>query len=460
MQNFQLCREVPVHREYDVLVCGGGPSGCAAAMASAREGMQTLLVEKNGYLGGATVAQFVMPVLSMNGVDFPGIWHEWARELDRLGGMGELRQRRNRLVDGSVDPELVKYAWENLLSEAGVDVLYHAHFCDVMKDAAILGGIVVSTMGGLLAIPAKRVIDCTGDAHLCAQAGVPWEQGDGKSPSAMALTKPFRLGNAKMPENFPTEEHLKKIDDDYAHAMNQREFTDPIITQGRIILYLKAWTRPLANRPEMLVGGPSRILNVNPLDPWELSRAEHTARQQIQQVKDYYLKYCPGCENAYFLDSSSQIGIRSTRRIQGVERVTKAEAFGFQKSPAAIARSSWHIDIWPADSYTTQADQSPEGWMERVKAGDWFDIPYGCIVPSGVDNLLVGGRCISADHFAQSSLRIQQTCMATGDAAGVAAAMSVRAGVSPRELDGRMVAEYVWQRRDDVRPFSGLPCKI
>jgi hypothetical protein len=450
-------RDTPVLGEYDVVVAGGGPSGCAAATAAARQGVDTLLVEKDGYLGGATVSQFVMPVLSMNGVDFQGLWHEWMRVLQRLDGVGDLRSRRGRYADGSVDPEGVKRAWDELLAEAGAQLLHHVLVAGAIVDGGAIRGLLLETKAGRRVVLARCIVDCTGDGLVCDQAGVPWEQGDGTSVYAMACTKPFRLGNARMPEGFPTSEHLKGIDRDYQAAMDRDEYTDPIITQGRIVQYLKAWTRPLANRPEMLVGGPSRILNINALDPWDVTRAEREARAQIWQVQDYYRKYLAGCEDSYFLDSSNQIGVRSTRRVHGLARVTKEDVFGFGKHADGIARSSWHVDVWPHDSYTKGANAHEDReWMARLRAGDYFDIRYGCLVAKGVDNLLMAGRCISADHWAQSSLRIQQTCIATGQAAGVAAALSVKDNTTPRELGPLRVVAQLAADRAAVEPFEGL----
>ena len=131
--------------------------------------------------------------------------------------------------------------------------------------------------------------------------------------------------------------------------------------------------------------------------------------------------------------------------------------FNLLKSPDSVAKSSWHIDVWPADSFTAGADRSPEGWIEKVRAGDYFDIPYGCIVADQIDNLLMAGRCISADHWAQSSLRIQQTCMATGQAAGLAAALSIEEHRTPRAMDPRPVAERLASLRSSVIPFQALP---
>ncbi len=446
-------RELKIIGEFDVVVAGGGPAGCAAAVAAARHGAKTLLIEKYGYLGGATVTQLVMPVLSSNGADLEGIWHEWMTALDAMGGVGELAARRGRKVDGSVDPELVKFAWDQLLTAAGAKILHHACVAEVMKVKGRVTGVVLETVAGRVAVAAKRVIDCTGDGLVAAMAGAGFDAGDEAGNPAMAMTKPFRLGNAFMPKDFPNDDYLRKIDEDFDAAMANGEFDDPIITSGRIKLYLKAWTRPLAKRPEMLVGGPSRILGVDPLDPWQFSEAERTARAQIRQVRDYYLKYCPGCENAYFLDSSNQIGVRSSRRIHGIDRIDKVAVDALRKREDGIARGSWWVDIWPAASYTAAAEVNSKEWAERVRNGDYYDIPYGCVVADQVDNLLVAGRCVSADHWAQSSLRIQQTCQSTGQAAGTIAALSLRENLTPRELDSRLATEALKLDRKNVKRF-------
>jgi len=445
-------KEVPVLGEYDVVVVGGGAAGCAAALYAARHGANVLLVEKYGYLGGATVSQLVCPVLSTNGVDLIGVWNEYIRAIKKRNGLGKIWGYY--VIMGSVDPEVVKYAWSDLLCEAGVNLLFHVTVSDAIVENDIIKGIVVESVAGTGAIYAKRVIDCSGNGCVADKAGVEWEQGDGVNKYAMALTKPFRLGNAIKPSDFPTEQHLKTIEDGYKEAIESGVYTSPMITTGRVVPYAKAWTRPLGNRPEMLVGGPSRILRVNPLDPFELTNAELEAFDTIWQVQDFYRKYVPGCENAYFLDTSSHIGIRSSRRICGIEKVRAEDVIEFKKYSDSIAKASWDIDIWPANSYTADAvPRESEEYKKRIdkmKAGDYYDIRYGCIVAKGIDNLFVAGRCISSDHIAQASLRIQQTCMATGQAAGTAAAISLKENVTPRELESKKVVEQLKIDRDAV----------
>ncbi|HQI77374.1 MAG TPA: FAD-dependent oxidoreductase, partial [Candidatus Latescibacteria bacterium] len=167
-------------------------------------------------------------------------------------------------------------------------------------------------------------------------------------------------------------------------------------------------------------------------------------------------RFVPGFEEAYLLDTSNQIGVRSSRRLRGLATVSDEDVWNFNKYPDSIARASWDVDVWPADSYSKAAvPLGTDGYkwrQERMERGDYFDIPYGAIVADGVDNLFMAGRCISASHLAQASLRIQQTCMSTGQAAGTAAALCVRTGASPRALDPQRVIRQLEQDRAAVKP--------
>ena len=434
-------RELPVLGEWDVIVCGGGPAGCAAAVAAARHGAKTLLLEKDGYLGGATVSQLVCVILSTNAVDFQGIWHEYIHHLRRRNAVRPFTGPGNSgMIHSAVDPEQVKYVWDELLSAAGVHLLHHVYGCSAIVEDGVAKGVVAETRAGRQALLARCVVDCTGDGIVAAQSGVPWNQGDGEHKYAMALTKVFRLGGIPSPEDWPDARAMDHAEQALSEAIARGEYTAPVVMeQQRLLNYLRGrcWLLPDARREMLSV--ISRVLRVDPLDPADFTRAEREGREQAFQAADFICRYVPGFEKAYLLDTSAQIGLRSSRRLQGVATVTEEDARNFHKYPDAIARSSWDIDVWPADSYSAPAvDRESDEWRARrdqLLTGEYFDIRYGCIVAAGVDNLLMAGRCISAEHVAESSLRIQQTCMATGQAAGVAAAMSVRGGVTPRCLD-------------------------
>ena len=419
-------RDVPVMGEFDVVVAGGGPAGCAAAIAAARHGARALLVEEDGYLGGTTVDGLVVPILSTNGVDFQGVWHELMHKLKGRNGVAGLAPRRgfSYMLVGSVDPEMVKLAWDELATDAGVVLLHHALVAGAMVGEGGVGGVLAETRAGRRAILARRVVDCTGDGAVCAAAGVPWEQGADGRKWAMAVTKVFRWGGVPLPKEIRPGQGIpgfgRSIDHRAGEAM-----------------------------------GFNRILRIDPLDPWDLTRAEREGRAIAWNALDAKRKK-PGGEHLRLVDPSHRIGVRSSRRIHGIATATRDDAWNFRKHPDGIARSSWDIDIHSPEVPNLPAvpRDSPayKPRIERMQRGDYFDIRYGCIVARGVDNLLVAGRCLSAEHEAQASLRIQQTCMATGQAAGTAAALSLRQGVPPRELDPSALVAQLARDRAAVEP--------
>jgi hypothetical protein len=420
--------QIPVLGDYDVVVCGGGPAGCAAAIGAARHGAKTLLIEKYGFLGGATVAQLVSVVLSTNGIDFQGLWHEWARRLLVARAMAPLIRTPSPLYPDSswfrtsVDSEGVKRVWDDLVEEAGVQTLLLAHVCGVRVDGGRITGVVVHTRAGLRLVGARRVIDTTGDAAVCHEAGVSWDRGVAGKPWPQQVSLVRRMGGVPAPGT---------------------EGGRPLGGGGTV-----------AYRPETL--GRVDRLRVDPLDPFAVSAAMREARREIRRQAEAL----PAGQ--YLVDTAAELGIRTSRIVQGLARVTDDDVWALRKAPDGIARSSWEIDIHPPDDERPL----PERWFHsrsaayaaftcRLAEGDGFDIPYGCLVTAGVDHLLVAGRCLSAGYLAQGSLRIQQTCMSTGQAAGVAAALSLQADTTPRELASPVLVAQLKQDRD-VEPAFPL----
>jgi len=420
-------KDITVLCEYDVVVCGGGAAGCAAAVTAAKCGAKTLLIEKYGYLGGATTAQLVIAVLSTNGVDFQGVWHQYANALKKRNGISELiyDPRFDYIICGSVDSEAVKYAWDDLLTEANVDVLHHAIVMDTIVENSVIKGLCVYTKSGEHAIMAKRIIDCTGDGEVCSIAGVPWEQGDGDSKFAMSMSKIFKYGNVPIFENA-------------------------ISGLGGI-----GFGRSMGNNLNLRMGVGKRLLNINPLDPWDMTKAEREGRDSAWEIVEVRKKQ-EGYENVCIAETSMHVGVRSSRRIKGHAVATENDAWNFIKYDDEIAKSSWDIDIWPANDATkptvARSNEKYKLRIEKMKKGDYFSIRYGSLTPLGVENLLVAGRCISSEHVAQSSLRIQQTCMSTGEAAGAAAAISIKDNINSSKLDVNILQKYLSEIRENIEP--------
>lgn len=428
-------RTVPVLGHWDVVVCGGGPAGCAAAWAAARAGARTLLIERDGHCGGTTVSSLVCVVLSTNGVDLQGVWHEWARALARRDGFGGLDQGRHTLGPhwwcGTVHPEAVKVAWDEVLTAAGVELLHHAWATSaICDDAGRVCGVTIACAAGQRAVLAKQVVDASGDGVVAADAGATWDCGHAGQPWAMGVGIMWRVADA------------------------------PGIAAVDAGVALRGRGRRIAGSTECL-GGLLRVLAVDPLDPFALTRASREGRAEVWSRQGGRLRAADG---ALLVATPNRPGVRSSRRIHGVATVSDEDLLGLTKHAHSIARASWEIDVHPAETahgkVINLSDPRVARHHEGVQNGDWCDIPFGALVPRGVDGVLLAGRCISAGHLALSSLRIQQTCMAIGEAAGTAAAWCAARGVPARDLDGAELSAHLTHTRAAIEPFWRQPVTV
>jgi hypothetical protein len=390
--------------DVDVIICGGGPAGCAAAIASARSGARTLLLEKNGYLGGATVAQLVAVVLSTNGIDFQGVWHEYAARLAQYDGFTGLKKAPNPYYPefswqrGSVDPEQVKRVWHELVSESGVEILHNCTVIDLFQENRRISGVEIFCRGLHRAILGKCVVDATGNGDVAALAGCQWLRGSEPDCYTQEVSMMYR--SVGSPE---------------AHN--------------------------LGNRHEVLARKNRK--QVDTLDVKALSAATVSMRTEIWEASS------PG----KLIATADELGVRTSRIVLGRETVTNDAAWNLVKHSHAVARCSWELDVHPTGSgpvdphlYHGKSAIYAER-LQRLAAGEWFDIPYGALVSRDIDNLLLAGRIVSAELFAHGALRIQQTCMATGEAAGVMAAVSVRDEVTPAEAEPALAIKKLEQLR-------------
>ena len=425
---------------YDVIVCGGGTAGSVAAVAAARHGARTLIIEQFGFLGGSQTAALVVPMMAFS----------TGKEQLVTGLNQEIIDRCNALPGDNegifFNFELLKYVLEDMALEAGCELLYHTFICDAVVEDGALRGVEVVNKSGKRTLRGAQFIDCTGDADVAFLAGVPCESGRPEDGLNQSASLRFVLGGVDLPalaqfltdHGRPTPNHVRfgcgfargGVGDSVLGELMERAERDGVFSaeEGG---YIQFFTVP--GRPGELAFNCPRVTHVNGAQAEDLTRVQVQGRRIIPKIVEFCRRYLAGFDNAYIAFTAPMVGIRESRRIVG-EHVLDIEDFRrARKFPDGIAKSCYPIDI-----------HNPSGvgvTLEKLPPGQYHEIPYRCLVPKGVDNLLVAGRCISATFEAQAAIRIEATCRAFGEAAGVAAALCLRHDTSPRALDTALLLE-------------------
>ncbi|GIV01940.1 MAG: hypothetical protein KatS3mg015_0770 [Fimbriimonadales bacterium] len=421
---------------YDVVVCGGGTAGAVAAIKAARLGAKTLVIEQNSGLGGTQTFAWVTPMMP----NYLGG--------DQLcKGMNlEIQERHARRVGpaevehGQVwyDPITVALVLEEMADDAGLHRLYNTVLigADVIQSGADrrIEAVRVATKKGPLAIQAAQFVDATGDADLITLAGGETESGD-ESGVNQPMTLRFTLARVNLAavRDF-FGEHAQPSTDRFVHVGFAEAKESPIAHLVRAAIedgvllpndlgYFQFFT--IHGRPGELAFNCPRLVGYDPLDPFDVSRAMAAGRKAIARVHEFCKRYLPGFEESYIGVIAPMIGNRESRRIVGEYVLTEEDHQQCRKFPDAIARNRYPIDI-----HLTKGGVE----LRKLPEDDYHEIPYRCLIPKGIANALVAGRCLSATFAAQSSVRIQPVCRAMGEAAGTAAALCAQKGCSPREL--------------------------
>ncbi|PIQ23083.1 FAD-dependent oxidoreductase [bacterium (Candidatus Blackallbacteria) CG17_big_fil_post_rev_8_21_14_2_50_48_46] len=436
--------KLPYLAECDVLVLGGGSAGAAAAIAAARSGARTILVEQNGFLGGTSTAALVTPMMANHLQEKPlnqGIYLEVLNTLLETGDAAVYKDGNA----GWFNPEMLKLVLEQKAVEAGVRLFYHVYFSEAVVEDRVLKGVVVETKSGRGMIAAEVCIDASGDADLAFQAGVPMVVGRPEDHANQPMALRFNLGHVDLIKARDYFASLGEFDwTDNPHDPELPLWTtactwdkswplSPVfqaaVAAGDLseddAAYFQIFTVP--GRPgEVAFNCPRMDQLKNSLDFQQRSQVQVEGKQRILKLWRFCQHYLPGFEKSFIAQIAPMPGIRESRRIVGEYVLSSEDFFAARKFPDAIARNNYPIDIHSRDK---------SGGLHFMKAGDYHEIPFRCLLPLEIENLLVAGRCLSADFAAQGAVRIIPNCYAMGQAAGTAAALAVQQACSPRELD-------------------------
>jgi hypothetical protein len=424
----EINTEIPIVDQVDVLVVGGGPAGVAAALAAARRGAKTCIVEQFNCLGGVATSG------GHNHISQYNAWNDRSQHI--VGGIpDEIRLRMLArgfaTYDGSCfdfHVEGLKLLLDEMMAEAGVQVRYYTFFAGTLTEHGTVTGGIIQSKSGRQAILARRVVDCTGDGDAAASAGAAFAQGRPQDGRCQPTTLMFTIGGVEWPrvEAWRSSYQMRDVWLKAQADGIMEPFQDQI---------MGFWHTDVL--PDQVGVNMTHMVNIDTTRSEDLTRATIEGRRQSFHLVEVFRKVVPGMAQCYLISTAPALGLRESRRIRGGVTITADDLMGQRAWPDSIGYGSFFIDIH------NPAGPGMSGQTWRPPAGFHYQIPYRALVPQGVDNLLVAGRCISADHVALGSLRIMVTCMVMGEAAGAAAILSLHEETTPAELDPSLLREQL-----------------
>ncbi|MBQ9940541.1 MAG: FAD-dependent oxidoreductase [Clostridia bacterium] len=405
--------------KYELVVVGGGFAGTAAAISAAKQGVDVLLIEKYNCLGGAAANALVMPFMPYwtNVPDTKerkylcgNLFLEIVEEMNKISGVGKSMS--------TFDEEILKIVLNRMVVKYGVKLLFNSSVIEAKKDNGKITSVLVYGKSGTMGFFADTFIDATGDAELCALAGCEYSLGREIDNLCQPMTLCFRLGNVNKEKCWKNHGMINSLYNEFKEKgliKNPRENVLMFDNVNEGIIHINS----------------TRIVRRNPTDPFDVTQAELEAREQVFELNKFLTENIPGFENARVISTGMHIGIRESRKVVGEYVLTEEDLLSLARFDDAIATANYSIDI-----------HNPEGtgtrWHE-FNPGEWYEIPYRCLIPKGMRNLLVAGRCISSTHEAQSSYRIMPFCCELGQAAGTAVVVAKENKTDVRDADVKKI---------------------
>lgn len=403
--------------KYDLIVAGGGLSGVAAAVSAAREGLKVLLVEKSGCLGGAISNNLVYPFMPYWTKPY---WGEESKNKKYLsqGIFKEIKQRHDEYVsdckDHEFNSEYMKIVLDDITSQAGVDVLFHAIVYGVKTKDRSITEVEILAKGKRITAQADFFVDATGDGELFYLAGCDFQLGRESDGLCQPMTTCFRMSGVDL--DLFTEER-PRLQELYKEKQAKGEITNP---RENILVFFGVGE-------DVLHFNTTRVVKLDPTDPFDVSRAEVIARRQIHEIVSFLKENSKAFDESALISVAADIGVRESRKLKGVHILTADEIIKCTRFEDSIALGNYDIDIH---------NPSGTGTSHRFFGdGEYYTIPYRSLLPKEFDNLIVAGRCLSATHEAQASVRIMPICCCLGQAAGTAAALALKSNKNAHTVD-------------------------
>lgn len=447
-----------IKKEYDVIVAGGGMSGTCAAIAAARNDMSVLLIDQNGYLGGTLTANGVGPMMTFFAGEkqvIQGIGEEIVKRLKERGySPGHVYDSTHYI--SYVTPfsaEGLKIVLDEMALESNVTLLYHTYIIGINANEGAIQSIDIVNKDGVSTIGAKIFIDATGDADLAVAAGVPFTLGRESDNATQPLTmnmKVYGVDTSKLkktvlqnPKKFPRLnrdiEVMKKVEalsfvgfeEEFKKAKELGEISIP----REDVLFFETST------PGEYILNTTRIINENGASALGLTNAEIIGRKQCEELYRFLVKYVPGFENSKIAYTGPSVGVRGSRQIQGVYRLTGEDLLERKKFDSVIAHSGYPIDIHNPKGegtfsvHVNKQEESKDAEFDRSTFDSYYSIPYEIMITKEIQNLIVTGRCVSASFEAQAAIRTTPTMTALGQAAGIAAALAIHTNQCVNKID-------------------------
>ena len=421
MRSISITKSVPVVGVYDVVVCGAGPAGVFAAIAAAREGASVALVERFGFLGGMATAGLVMPLsvfTYQNKRVIGGIPWEFLERLEAMGG-GYIEKP---LGNVAFDPELYKLCMQRMVLEAGVSLYMNSYLTGtVVGTDGTIECVVIENKNGSEALEAKVFIDCTGDADLAAMAGVEMQPMNGEP--LQPLSTYFILAGVDTSSPIISEAMHHNKQGENCHCLPIRNYLLEHAEELNIPEFGGPWFCTTLHEGCVAVNMTRTAADA--CDNRDYTAAECRLREDVYRMAEILRANFAEFKECYVASVATQAGIRETRRIKGVHTMTAEEYMSGYKYADSISRGAHPIDI-----HATKGSSQVTHFLEQAAY-----VPYRALIAQNYPNLLVAGRCLSADRKAFASMRVQASCMGTGQAAGVAAAMAVKSGCAVQSVD-------------------------